>query len=134
MFSDVYDDELYHHGILGMKWGVRRYQNPDGSLTEAGKKRAIKKDRKQASKNRSLLSDEELDARIKRLEKEKRLRELTDQELNRGKKYTDDIMQNVGRQSMNKIAVEGIAAAGGAAVGVLVKTYLNSKGIPTSMG
>lgn len=31
--------ELYHHGILGQKWGVRRYQNEDGSLTEEGKKR-----------------------------------------------------------------------------------------------
>lgn len=31
--------ELYHHGILGQKWGVRRYQNKDGSLTPAGKKR-----------------------------------------------------------------------------------------------
>lgn len=31
--------ELYHHGIKGMKWGVRRYQNKDGSLTPAGKKR-----------------------------------------------------------------------------------------------
>lgn len=32
-------NELSHHGIKGMKWGVRRYQNEDGSLTPAGKKR-----------------------------------------------------------------------------------------------
>ena len=38
----AYPNELYHHGILGQKWGIRRYQNKDGSLTAAGKKRYSK--------------------------------------------------------------------------------------------
>ena len=36
---ELYTNELRHHGIKGMHWGIRRFQNPDGSLTEAGKKR-----------------------------------------------------------------------------------------------
>ena len=35
----IREDELYHYGVKGMKWGVRRYQKKDGTLTSAGKKK-----------------------------------------------------------------------------------------------
>lgn len=43
----VNSGELYHHGVKGQKWGVRRYQNADGTLTEKGKARLAKYQAKQ---------------------------------------------------------------------------------------
>lgn len=48
-------NELYHYGVKGMKWGVRRYQNKDGSLTLAGKKRVV--DRNNIIRNRQYTDD-----------------------------------------------------------------------------
>lgn len=47
---ELTNETLKHYGILGMKWGVRRYQNSDGTLTEAGKKRYSKKFDKMSDK------------------------------------------------------------------------------------
>lgn len=43
-------DELMHYGVLGMKWGVRRYLNKDGSLTSSGRKRVSNKYKTEISK------------------------------------------------------------------------------------
>ena len=78
------DEFLAHHGILGMKWGIRRYQNPDGSLTEAGKRKygnARKaynvKTPKEAYKKRAKYTDEEMVQILKRFTTEQKLDELS---------------------------------------------------------
>lgn len=81
-------DGLTHHGIKGQKWGVRRFQNRDGSYTEAGKQRA----KKQAESEP--LSDEELAKRVRRLTMEKQYSKLSKEatpqsKLEKSKKVVD---------------------------------------------
>lgn len=68
-------DELYHHGILGMKWGVRRYQNKDGSLTSLGKKRKRNEsdDEKEVNRLRKKKSYELSNAELKKINERRRL-------------------------------------------------------------
>ena len=79
--SFIRDADLYHWGIKGMKWGVRRYQNPDGSLTAVGKKRYTNPDGSLNEKGKkkfgnSVKSDAETPKR-------KTAKDMTDEELDK---------------------------------------------------
>ena len=86
---------LSHHGIKGMKWGVRRFQNKDGSLTAAGKRRARENasdepnhdDYKKAhsGKNVKSMSDAELRSRLNRLNMEQQYSKLNPTRVARGR-------------------------------------------------
>ncbi len=70
------ENELYHWGIKGMKWGVRRYQNKDGSLTPTGKKRKRdnwSEDAKTASDIRKKSVKEMSNAELRKLNERTRL-------------------------------------------------------------
>ena len=87
-------DELMHYGVKGMKWGIRKGKVSDRVTHLAQKAKKLpskaksayyrnptKRDRAEASARRRTMSDAELDRRIKRLEKEKKLKQLTQEDI-----------------------------------------------------
>lgn len=94
----IYDGELTHWGIRGMRWGIRRYQNKDGSLTPAGKKKiraeqAKVREQETINKNRKATQAkiERLNARKKAAADEKAaLDEAEGKKVKKGKKSGDD--------------------------------------------
>ena len=116
----IYTDELYHWGIKGMKWGVRRYQNKDGTLTSDGQKRYGTKPR---SNNPKKMTDEELNQRIARLQKEKQYLELK-KGTSPVKTYVTELLKTAG----NKIVGGAAGAVGGVAGKVAVDAVLNHYG------
>lgn len=108
-------DIIVHYGVKGMKWGVRRYQNKDGSLTPAGKARERtkneKRSRSELSRNRRTASLEELTKQINRLEAEKKLKSLIDEDIKPGRTMVAKILKSSGSKVLSGAVAGGIAYA-----------------------
>ena len=93
-------NELYHFGIKGMKWGVRRFQNKDGTRTTAGKNRRkeYSSDYIDSRTKKSIrsMSNEELKKRINRYQLENQYRNLEPSVYNKGMTMAKKIIATVG--------------------------------------
>lgn len=83
---------LMHYGILGMRWGIRR------TPKQLGHDKSSNSDKKEVVKKKTIsdLSDEELRARINRLQMERQYKELTKGQISRGRKFVDFFIKNLG--------------------------------------
>ena len=130
MWQYNYSDEyLCHWGIKGMKWGVRRFQNEDGSLTPQGRARysddsSSKKNAVNfSSKSISEMSDEELQSTIRRKQAEKQLRDLmaseirtSSPEVKKGNGIIKKVLTDAGSQAFTTMTKGAILYVGSKAI------------------
>lgn len=97
-------NELYHWGVKGMKWGVRRYQNKDGTLTAAGKKRMYREqfdmESKEKKEQRKYTADTNRWAK-EDMERSKRLADSSKQLTNDLKNANEKSIKNAKRKQMD---------------------------------
>ena len=114
---DLYTDNdsehyLNHFGVRGMRWGVRKGPSADTK---------VRRDRAKMHKNRRTMSDSDIKRAVNRMQMEKKLKTLVEEDIAPGRLAAKDFLSKTGAIF--------VGAAAGAAGAALVKSYLAKKGI-----
>ena len=106
-------NELYHHGILGMRWGIRRYQNKDGSLTPEGRKRLGLDEYDREHNSDTIIKK---GTKASRVISTSRYDEYADPAFGgskeAGKKYIDDILSKENGYERKYVSIDGVKNSG----------------------
>ena len=120
-FNNLSENDLSHTGVLGMKWGIRKDRSSgssssssssdssgsSGSSDSSGSSKGSKisgYDRKELVAKRKTMTDKELNDAVNRLQTEKRLKELAQEDVSSGKKYAVSLLKKIGKTTVETTA------------------------------
>ena len=114
-FNNLSENDLSHDGVLGMKWGVRKDRSSgsssssdssgsSGSSDSSKGSKISGYDRKELAARRKTMTDKELNDAVNRLQTEKRLRELAEEDVSSGKKYAVSLLKRIGKTTVETTA------------------------------
>lgn len=106
IYDDELENELYHHGTKGMRWGIRRFQNSDGSLTPAGRKRYMKDAKWRSKYEKAMAKEKAKQQQSQETAKERHARIMKSSNANELYKHRDELSTAELQERLQRIRVE----------------------------